>query len=570
MTIVGIDLGTTNSLISYWSEDGAQLIPNSLHQTLTPSVVGLDDQGDVLVGQAAKERLITHPDRTVADFKRLMGSDTICKLGPELQFRAEELSAFVLRSLRADAEAFFGHTVNRAIISVPAYFNDIQRKATIDAGKLAGLEVESLINEPTAAALAYGLNEVDEQQFLIFDLGGGTFDVSILDKYDNVMEVRASAGDNFLGGNDFRDMLEAHILNVHDLKDLKLQDKNRVRRLAEQIMQDLSVKDRVSYSLALAALAPGSEEETVVTGEISRDQFDDMTGVLRRRLRTPIERAINDAILRPEQIENVVMVGGASRIPRIRRMIGKLFQKLPLSHLNPDELVAMGAAVQAGLKARNAALDDVVMTDVCPYTLGTSAVVHGTSDDLVIVPIIERNAVVPISQSQNFYTIRDRQTQIHLDVYQGENLRPDDNICLGSLTTKVPAGPAGEEGVDVRFTYDINGALEVEVTTLSTKQVVRKIFKNQANLTDDELEKRFKALNDIKLHPRELAENAALLARAERIYAESLREGRDYVRSLILEFEHTIADQTLRDVDKVRAAFAAALDEFEHTIFDMD
>ena len=564
MTIVGIDLGTTNSLISYWSDEGPKLIPNSLNKNLTPSVVGVNDEGDILVGQAAKERLITHPDRTVADFKRLMGSNTVSKLGTSLQFRPEELSAFVLRALREDAENHLGEAVRKAIISVPAYFNDIQRKATIDAGKLAGLEVESLINEPTAAALAYGLNEVDEQQFLIFDLGGGTFDVSILDKYDNIMEVRASAGDNFLGGNDFRDAIEMHLAERHDVDvaALSANDKNRLRRLAEQIKQELSASTQVSYALPL-----GDRE---LEGELTRERFEELTSPLRRRLRTPIERAINDATLSPSNIENVVMVGGASRMPRIRHMVGKLFQKLPLSHLNPDELVGMGAAVQAGLKARNAALDDVVMTDVCPYTLGTSAVVDQNYENLVIVPIIERNAVVPISQSQTFYTIRDRQTEINLDVYQGENMRPEDNICLGNLKTKVPSGPAGEEGVDVRFTYDINGALEVEVTSLSTKNTVRKIFKNQANLSDEELEKRFKALNNIKLHPREHAENAALLARAERIYAESLREGRDYVRSLILEFEHQISDQTLRDIKKVRERFSEALDTLENNIFDMD
>jgi molecular chaperone HscC len=284
----------------------------------------------------------------------------------------------------------------------------------------------------------------------------------------------------------------------------------------------------------------------------------------------PVERAINDATLRPENIENVVMVGGASRMPMIRRMVGRLFQKLPLSHLNPDEIVALGAAVQTGLKTRNEALEDVVMTDVCPYTLGTSAVVDDNYDNLVIVPIIERNAVVPISESQQFFTIRDKQTQINLDIYQGENMRPEDNILLGDLKVEVPAGPAGKEGVDVRFTYDINGALEVEVKVLSTEKQVRKIFKNQANLSDEELEKRFKALSGIKLHPREHAENAVLIAKAERIYAESLRAQRDFVRSLILEFEQAITDQSNRDIDRVREQFAQNLAELENNMFDMD
>ena len=568
MTIVGIDLGTTNSLVSYWSAEGPKLIPNALGSFLTPSVVGVDDQGDILIGEAAKERLITHPDLTIGDFKRTMGSERQVTLGQKGQqsysFRPEELSAFVLRSLKADAEQFLGTEVTDAIISVPAYFNDIQRKATIDAGKLAGLTVDSLINEPTAAALAYGLNEVEESQFLIFDLGGGTFDVSILDKYDNVMEVRATAGDNFLGGNDFRDTLVDALVQDHkiELSSLVAAEKNKLLRLAEIIKKDLSSREEAKYSAQIS--------EITLDGTFSRSRFEELTSPLRRRLRVPVERAINDATLRPENIENVVMVGGASRMPMIRRMVGRLFQKLPLSHLNPDEIVALGAAVQTGLKTRNEALEDVVMTDVCPYTLGTSAVVDDNYDNLVIVPIIERNAVVPISESQQFFTIRDKQTQINLDIYQGENMRPEDNILLGDLKVEVPAGPAGVEGVDVRFTYDINGALEVEVKALSTEKQVRKIFKNQANLSDEELEKRFKALSGIKLHPREHAENAVLIAKAERIYAESLRAQRDYVRSLILEFEQAITDQSNRDIDRVREQFAQNLTELENNMFDMD
>lgn len=563
MTIVGIDLGTTNSLVSHWSEEGAKLIPNALGKTLTPSVVGVNETGEILIGEPARERLITHPGETVADFKRAMGSDRIYELG-DYKFRPEELSAFVLRSLKRDAEQHLGEEVTEAIISVPAYFNDIQRKATIDAGKLAGLTVGSLINEPTAAALAYGLNEVEDSQFLIFDLGGGTFDVSILDKYDNVMEVRATAGDNYLGGNDFRDSITETLLEKHNIERASLSPRaqNHLHRLAETLKEELSSNAKASYKASI--------EQEEIEGALTRDEFEELTAPLRRRLRVPIERAIKDAILTPEKIENVVLVGGASRMPMIRRMVGRLFHKLPLSHLNPDELIALGAAVQTGLKTRNAALEDVVMTDVCPYTLGTSAIVDDNYQNLVIVPIIERNAVVPISQSQSFYTIRDKQKQIRLDIYQGENMRPADNIHLGDLTIDVPPAAAGEEGVDVRFTYDINGALEVEVTSLTTKKQVSKIFKNQANLSDDELKQRFEALSSIKLHPREQTENAALLAKAERIYAESLRHQRDYVRNLIIEFEQAITDPHNRDVKAVREIFAKALDDLETNIFDTE
>lgn len=563
MTIVGIDLGTTNSLVSHWSEDGAKLIPNALGKTLTPSVVGVNETGEILIGEPARERLITHPGATVADFKRAMGSDRIFEIG-SYKFRPEELSAFVLRSLKRDAEQHLGEEVKEAIISVPAYFNDIQRKATIDAGKLAGLTVGSLINEPTAAALAYGLNEVEDSQFLIFDLGGGTFDVSILDKYSNVMEVRATAGDNYLGGNDFRDSITENLLEKHKIERASLspRGKNHLRRLSETLKEELSSNAKASYKAII--------EEEEIEGALTRDEFEELTAPLRRRLRVPIERAINDAILTPEKIENVVLVGGASRMPMIRRMVGRLFHKLPLSHLNPDELIALGAAVQTGLKTRNAALEDVVMTDVCPYTLGTSAIVDDNYQNLVIVPIIERNAVVPISQSQSFYTIRDKQKQIRLDIYQGENMRPADNIHLGDLTIDVPPAAAGDEGVDVRFTYDINGALEVEVTSLTTKKQVSKIFKNQANLSEEELRQRFEALSSIKLHPREQTENAALLAKAERIYAESLRHQREYVRNLILEFEQAITDPHNRDVKAIREIFAKELDELETSIFDTE
>lgn len=563
MTIVGIDLGTTNSLISIWGDEGPELIPNALGKTLTPSVVGVNDEGEILIGEAAKERLITHADQTIADFKRTMGSDRVVELG-SYKFRPEELSAFVLRALKADAEQHLGQPVTDAIISVPAYFNDIQRKATIDAGKLAGLTVESLINEPTAAALSYGLNEVEDSQFLIFDLGGGTFDVSILDKYDNVMEVRATAGDNYLGGNDFRDAIAEMLISNHELDRAHISHRamNRLHRLAETIKEQLSSNGEARYAATI------DEEE--IEGSLSRDEFEELTSPLRRRLRIPMERAINDAILTPEKIENVILVGGASRMPMIRRMVGRLFHKLPLSHLNPDELIALGAAVQTGLKSRNAALEDVVMTDVCPYTLGTSAVVDDNFQNLVIVPIIERNSVVPISQSQSFYTIRNKQTQIHLDIYQGENMRPIDNILLGDLNIDVPPAPAGDEGIDVRFTYDINGALEVEVTSLSTKKQVRKIFKNQANLSEEDLQQRFKALSDFKLHPREQAENAALLARAERIYAESLSHQRDYVRTLILDFEQFISDPKNREVASIRDAFSEALEELEGSLFDSE
>jgi len=366
MALIGIDLGTTNSLIAVFGEDGPALIPNALDDVLTPSVVGVDDAGEIVVGRAARERLLTHPDKTVASFKRFMGSARETILGRH-RLRPEELSALVLRALKADAEAQIGTPVTEAVISVPAYFNDLQRKATLDAGRLAGLKVERLVNEPTAAALAYGLYEMKEGKFLVFDLGGGTFDVSILDKYEGVMEVRATAGDTQLGGDDFTQVIERLLADAHEfhVPALAPSATARLRRTAEALKLTLTSAD-APYELAL--------DDATLSGKLDRQTFEDASAALLRRLRAPVERAIADALLKPDDLDTVVMVGGATRMPIVRSLVARLFGRLPLVHIDPDRTVALGAAVQAGLKGRAAALEDVVMTDVCPYTLGVAAV----------------------------------------------------------------------------------------------------------------------------------------------------------------------------------------------------
>jgi molecular chaperone HscC len=567
MALIGIDLGTTNSLVARWTEAGPELIRNALGEVLTPSVVGLDDDGSVLVGTPARERLLTHPDLTIADFKRTMGSAREVRLGRR-SFRPEELSAFVLRALRQDAEAQVGGPIGEAVISVPAYFNDLQRKATLDAGRLAGLAVERLVNEPTAAALAYGLGEVEEGKFLVFDLGGGTFDVSILDKYENVLEVRASAGDTRLGGNDFRAVILSLVCRASgiDWDRLAPGDKNRLLRLAERLKVALSSEPRVEFAFALG----GAEHQ----GAIARDEFESEADGLLRRLRQPLELAISDATLQPAELDNVILVGGATRMPMVRRLVGRLFGRLPLSHLDPDTIVGLGAAVQAGLKARHHALEDVVMTDVCPFTLGIATLenprlpAHEQQD--VMSPLIERNAVVPVSRTGRYYTVNDNQTHILVEVYQGENLRPQNNVRLGDIRIEVPRAKAGEQGIDVCFTYDINGALEVEVASVATGRRERRVFRNQANLSEAELEQRFRALEGIKLHPRDRVENRALLARAERIWSESVGERRELVRDLMRQFEALIGSQRDRHAERHREEFARRLDELEHSIFNSD
>ena len=348
------------------------------------------------MGKAARERLLTHPARTVASFKRFMGSARETVLGRH-HLRPEELSAFVLRALKADAEAHIGAPLTEAVISVPAYFNDHQRKATLDAGRLAGLKVERLVNEPTAAALAYGLYEIKEGKFLIFDLGGGTFDVSILDKYEGVMEVRATAGDTQLGGDDFTEVIERLLAEVHGLhlQALMPAAAARLRKTAEALKCTLTSAESAPYQFEL-------DSETL-SGTLDRQKFENASAALLRRLRSPVERTIADALLKPDELDSVVMVGGATRMPMVRSLVARLFGRLPLVHIDPDRTVALGAAIQAGLKARAAALEDVVMTDVCPYTLGIAAVDDvETTDRKHVVPIIERNAVVPISRTKTF------------------------------------------------------------------------------------------------------------------------------------------------------------------------
>lgn len=562
MASCGIDLGTTNSLIAAIEEGRPKLIPNALGQVLTPSCVGIDGSGAVLVGQAAKERLVTDPAMTAASFKRLMGSKQVIPLGKS-SYRAEELSQFVLRSLKEDAEAYLKQTVSDVVISVPAYFNDHQRKATIDAGRLAGLRVERLVNEPTAAALAYGLGEAAEGKYLIFDLGGGTFDVSILDKYEGIMEIRATTGDSGLGGDDFTAVIERMIAvrGKLDLKRLDPVDQARIRRAAEQLKINLSSAHEAPFALGIG--------KKTYEGAITREAFEAECSELLRRLRAPTERAVADARLKPDSFDSIVLVGGATRLPMVRALVARMFGRLPLVSIDPDTTVALGAAVQAGLVNRDGALKDVVMTDVCPFTLGVVATdaSNPTQPSNFVQAIIERNAIVPISRKMRLCTLRDNQTDLPVMVYQGENLRPEANIHLGTIPLTVPPKPKGQEYVDIQFTYDINGALEVEVEVASTGVKDRKVFRNNSGLSEQELDERFRKLAAIKLQPREQVENKTLLARAERLYAEQNPQNREVIRGWINQFEAAISDQHLRDVASVRKAFGQRLDGMENSLF---
>jgi molecular chaperone HscC len=567
--IVGIDLGTTNSLIAVWEDGKPRLLPNSLGELLTPSCVSIDEDGTVLVGQAARERLQTHPQASVANFKRLMGSDKTIHLGKR-SFRAEELSALVLRSLKADAEAALGRPVHEAVITVPAYFSDAQRKATRAAGELAGLKVERLLNEPTAAALAYGIHLRDgESKFLVFDLGGGTFDVSVLDLFDNVMEVRASAGDNHLGGEDFVTVLVERFLEHGAVPEARRTDALFMGRLtaqAEAAKRALSEAPRATMRVA----ADGAE----YTMELDEAALEKHCALLLARLRSPVERALRDARLPIAELDNIVLAGGATRMPLVRKMAARMFGRFPACDIDPDQVVALGAAVQAGLKMKDAALDEVVMTDVAPYSLGVATTFrndagnysHGHFD-----PIIERNSVIPVSRVKRYFPVESGQQRIVLQVYQGEARMAADNIKLGELAVRLPTGVPGadeDNGVDVRFTYDANGLLQVEATLVRTREVHSLVIEgNPGLLTGEEIARRFAALSELKVHPRERMENRTLLARAERLYQQLRGAERERLAHEIARFESVLETQDARAIAPAAKLLRQVLDYFDHQSF---
>lgn len=559
--IIGIDLGTTHSLVAVWKDGGPRLVPNALGGVLTPSCVGIDEDGSVLVGEAARERLQTHPQRTAALFKRYMGSARTVRLA-DRDYRPEELSALVLRSLKGDAEAFLGETVTEAVITVPAYFSDAQRKATRVAGQLAGLKVERLLNEPTAAALAYGLHEgATETQFLVFDLGGGTFDVSILEMFEGVMEVRASAGDNMLGGEDFSTLIVERAF-AEGIPEAARTDAIFMQRLtarAEAAKRELGARGSATFDI--------DWKETRATVTLDADAFEKLSQPLLDRLWRPIERALRDARIRAADLDNVVLAGGATRMPMIRALATRMFGRFPAVGLNPDEVVALGAAVQAGLKMKDAALDETVMTDVCPYTLGTDVAQrlesggHATG---FYAPIIQRNTVVPVSRVQRFSPISPQQKAIRLGVYQGESRMVRDNILLGELSVPVQPGPAHADGVDLRFTYDVNGLLEVEATVVATGEKQRLVIESgDAHMSPSDIEARLAALSQLKIHPRDTLENRTLLARAERMYEQLLGDMRDHVGKMILRFEQVLATQDARLIARDAELFRQALKAIE-------
>lgn len=559
--IVGIDLGTTNSLIAYYTDQGPKVIPNRLGEKLTPSIVSIDEDGTVYVGRTAQERLRLYPESSAAVFKRDMGSAKKYQLGQK-EFTAEELSSLVLRSLKEDAEAYLGQPVTEAVISVPAYFNDMRRKATKRAGELAGFKVERIINEPTAAAIAYGLyNETGHAKNLVFDLGGGTFDISILDYFAPILEVRAVAGDNYLGGEDFTKVIEDMFFKKNEElnpETLSPREKALIWKAAESCKVELSDSGAAHVKCVIG--------EKQYDTEITYASYEKACESLYDRIRLPIKKALSDAKLKITDIDKVVLVGGATKYSGVRTFVSKTFHIFPDTTINPDEAVALGAALEGAMKERVESIKEVILTDVCPFTMGTDVVVDtdmGFKEGGHYYPILERNTIIPASRTKTFYTVRDNQDKIEIRVLQGESRMADFNLELGTLEVDVPKAKAGKESVDVTYTYDINSILEVVVKVNSTGVSKKQIIKGQyTEMTDEEIEARFRELSYLKISPREWEENKLIMLKAERLYEELLGQDRQALELEINKFEGAMATQDKDVIDKARERLEKALDTF--------
>ncbi|EOE0524964.1 Hsp70 family protein [Providencia stuartii] len=556
--VMGIDLGTSNSAVSLWIEGRAVLVPNKQGDVLTPSVVALDDDDQILVGKFARERLQSHPHLTQASFKRFMGTDATLSLG-SLTFRAEELSALLLRQLKEDVEAWLGYPVKDAVITVPAYFNDVQRRAVKTAGQLAGLNVLRLLNEPTAASLAFGLLENKEHKYLTFDLGGGTFDVSIIDMFEGVIEVCASSGDVRLGGDDFSEAIYLWMLKQHpELKEAQADIRAELLKQAETLKIALGQSNEATASLRW------NDQDWHWT--MTDQELASCCQSLLARLQQPILQALHDSRFTLNELDDILLVGGATRMPLIRQTVARLFGRFPRHDLNPDEAVALGAGVQAGMVMADTALDDVILTDVMPFSLGIeTSKRNGTHyDSGYFLPLIERNTFLPVSKMQTVSTIEDNQKMILLKIYQGEARRVQDNVFLGEMAIDIPQKPAGEVDIDVRFTYTVDGLLEVECRYQGNPEVFRLVIeKVPGQMNEAQIEQSLLKIADLKQHPRDRKENRVLLSRCARLYEFLLGEDRYWMDQVTTEFERALDSQDPRRIAAIRQQVEQFLSRYE-------
>ncbi|BCV61255.1 Hsp70 family protein [Shewanella algae] len=545
---IGIDLGTTNSAIALWCDGKVQMIPNALGEDLTPSVVSIDEGMHLLVGRPAAERLMTHPRNTAAIFKRFLGSEKRYRLGGQ-EFSPTELCAIILSTLKADAEAYLGHAIKQVVISVPAYFNDQQRKQVHTAAELAELEAVRLINEPTAAAMAYSLHESHSRRFLVFDIGGGTFDVTIVEFQDGIIEVRASAGDNRLGGEDFtQDLLDGV------LQKLQLERESQSLKYLSQLYYACENAKRHSNGQGTRVCLSGEQD---INLEFDGHELEKIWQQTLNRLRKPLSQALADARLQPEEIDELILVGGASRQHHVKQVATRLLGRFGRQELDPDRVVAMGAAIQAACRLRDEAVEELILTDVCPFSLGIRVESNGQSG--VFSPIIERNTVVPVSLEQRYYAGHEEQSQVCIAIYQGESLWVANNLHIDDLDIDIPTGQ-GLQSVDVRFSYDINGMLEVDVTITSTGEVHQKVIdRSPTGVSEDDRQASRQRLARLKVHPREQLPNLNLTAKLHRMYEECLGGERRQIEHWLLSFEQALASQDEHYIRDVRQAIQNAL-----------